>query len=381
MNETTGNRTFFPQLQSIRGIAAMMVVLSHIYGRRIAHSTFQTLKWEWIFGQIGVLGLTIFFCLSGFLITYLLLVEKKRNNRIDIPKFYIRRILRIWPLYLLLVITGHFILPFVLQKGIIEDFMPFDHFWLKSVMYLLMLPNYVFLIFNPMNPFVDITWTIGVEEQFYLVWPQLFKKTNHLVRICIFFILLQFLSELMLNSTLFSGEPSFTLKCLNKIIKAILWSNIGYFSIGAISAIIYFKAIHNTSKLLSLLVSKSFYIILSCMIICIIFNFPFKSLLLALCYSLYQLKVITTQQTSIFLSNSILKFTGKLSYGIYLFHCSFSVLFIQLFYKINLSFLSPLFLTILMYSCIILTTVFISFLLYKLYEEKFLKMKDKFSFV
>ena len=55
---------------------------------------------------MGELGVVIFFVLSGFLITYLLLAEKKEYNTIDVRKFYLRRILRIWPLYFLILSTS-----------------------------------------------------------------------------------------------------------------------------------------------------------------------------------------------------------------------------------------------------------------------------------
>lgn len=99
------NPVYFPGLNGLRAIAALAVVLSHIT---------QSLKFfnlsPYIFGtlsnggpkglSLAANGVSIFFCLSGFLITYLLLSEKKVNS-INVKKFYIRRLLRIWPLYYL----------------------------------------------------------------------------------------------------------------------------------------------------------------------------------------------------------------------------------------------------------------------------------------
>ena len=62
---------------------------------------------------IGHLAVVLFFVLSGFLITYLLLIEEKTNGRINIRDFYIRRILRTWPLYFFIIILALFILPHV----------------------------------------------------------------------------------------------------------------------------------------------------------------------------------------------------------------------------------------------------------------------------
>jgi peptidoglycan/LPS O-acetylase OafA/YrhL len=61
----------------------------------------------------GALGVNLFFVLSGFLITYLLLSEKERYGKINVLHFYMRRILRIWPLYFLMVIAGFILFPLV----------------------------------------------------------------------------------------------------------------------------------------------------------------------------------------------------------------------------------------------------------------------------
>ena len=61
--------------------------------------------------ELGRLSVTLFFVLSGFLITYLLLVEKQRSGQIAVRRFYLRRILRIWPLYFLVVLASFLLLP------------------------------------------------------------------------------------------------------------------------------------------------------------------------------------------------------------------------------------------------------------------------------
>ena len=92
MNDTLTN-VYLPGLNGLRAIAALSVVVSHI---TIALPDFGLEKiGDWGFAAHGV---TLFFTISGFLITYLLLLEKKKQ-KINIKKFYARRILRIWPLY------------------------------------------------------------------------------------------------------------------------------------------------------------------------------------------------------------------------------------------------------------------------------------------
>ena len=124
--------------------------------------------------SIGRVGMVLFFVLSGFLITYLLLVEREDRHRIDIPRFYLRRILRIWPLYFLIVGICQFLIPVKGLFGLDSIYsVTAPNFRLASLYYLLFLPNLAFLTVWPVNPLLGYTWSIGVEEQFYLLWPVL----------------------------------------------------------------------------------------------------------------------------------------------------------------------------------------------------------------
>ena len=105
-------RVFFPNLNGLRFLAVLLVVIDHVEGIRSAYS----LSSYWEVPAIPVLGQTgvdLFFVLSGFLITYLLLVEKERTGNLDFRAFYLRRTLRIWPLYYAMVVLGLFVLPHV----------------------------------------------------------------------------------------------------------------------------------------------------------------------------------------------------------------------------------------------------------------------------
>jgi peptidoglycan/LPS O-acetylase OafA/YrhL len=121
-----------------------------------------------IFGQ-GALGVNVFFALSGFLITYLLIQEARINQRIDVPRFWLRRVLRIWPLYFLVVLIGFSVIPWIKhQVG--------DHTVETSDPW-----HYVLFFSNldkaqglePASSTLTVLWSIAVEEQFYLVWPLL----------------------------------------------------------------------------------------------------------------------------------------------------------------------------------------------------------------
>ncbi|MEI6185180.1 MAG: acyltransferase, partial [Bacteroidota bacterium] len=235
--------SFFPNLQIVRGIAALLVVLNHIYSKEVFFPSIITQPFEHWFVNFGVTGLTIFFCLSGFLITNILLNQKQVTKTIHIRSFYINRILRIWPLYFFLIILGQFILPLVMESnfegGNIHSF-----FMQKSLLYLAFLPNYVFFIFQPHNPYIDVTWSIGVEEQFYLFWPHCIKKTKSVLGICITLLLLQIIAEFATTPLNAVKDSNMFYFLLNKLIKILEWSKGGYFALGAIGAIIYFNKLH-----------------------------------------------------------------------------------------------------------------------------------------
>src|SRR5574337_816257 len=93
---------YFPGFNGVRFFAAILVLVDHteLFRSYIGFDTFWADNFS---SHLGALGVTIFFVLSGFLITYLLLCERKEFNTINIRDFYLRRILRIWPLYYLIL--------------------------------------------------------------------------------------------------------------------------------------------------------------------------------------------------------------------------------------------------------------------------------------
>ena len=91
-------KIYFPNLNGLRFIAAFLVIIHHV--EQIKSISKIENFWGAIpfIGIIGKLGVILFFVLSGFLITYLLLAEENTFKKISIKKFYMRRILRIWPI-------------------------------------------------------------------------------------------------------------------------------------------------------------------------------------------------------------------------------------------------------------------------------------------
>lgn len=169
-------KVYFKNLDSIRFFAALMVFLGHAIS-----PAFDFLPIQGTFVQRfllaisnGPAGVSIFFVLSGFLITYLLISEYKSTSGISIKNFYIRRILRIWPLYFIVVLITFGIYPGL--KELVHLNTPLG----SNVLYhLLFLSNFDVINihencfgFDAMSQ--NITWSVSIEEQFYLFWPLLF---------------------------------------------------------------------------------------------------------------------------------------------------------------------------------------------------------------
>ncbi|MFY0599375.1 MAG: acyltransferase [Cyclobacteriaceae bacterium] len=94
---------YFQGLTELRGIAAVIVMISHIDQ---FHKILKTPSLSISSTGIAAHAVTLFFVLSGFLITYLLIKEKDHHQKISIQKFYMRRVLRIWPAYYLTILIG-----------------------------------------------------------------------------------------------------------------------------------------------------------------------------------------------------------------------------------------------------------------------------------
>ena len=177
----TNKPVYFKGLNGIRAIAALIVVFWHT--DQFIPDLFNTPSFG--FNKNGMAGYAVdmFFVLSGFLITYLLFVEKDKTKTIDLKKFYMRRIYRIWPLYYLAVCIVLVLIYF--------DIIPFNgnNIYHSILLYLFLLANAA-KILGLKLPFVSPLWSVGVEEQYYLIWPHIIKRTSAYLKTFILFLIL-----------------------------------------------------------------------------------------------------------------------------------------------------------------------------------------------
>lgn len=149
MRKVEDKKVYFENLNAIRCIAAFLVIVHHIE----QFKDIFNLSNYWsnpVIESIGKLGVILFFVLSVFLIFYLLFVEKEVTQTIAVKDFYLRRILRIWPLYFLIIVTSLFLLPtipFFTLEGFEKDVV-WDNLFYKIMLFVLFLPNLVLNVFG-----------------------------------------------------------------------------------------------------------------------------------------------------------------------------------------------------------------------------------------
>lgn len=162
-----------PELDVLRFFAFLVIFLDHGGGIDVHHGILHNhpiLATVLSFiNQGGAFGLSTFFFLSAFLITSLLLKERTETGTVHLRKFYMRRILRIWPLYF-----GFLFFTFALG----QVWAP-AHYSVKALLaFMFIYGNWYVLATGWMSAVVVFLWSVSVDEQFYLFWPLLLRKLS-----------------------------------------------------------------------------------------------------------------------------------------------------------------------------------------------------------
>ena len=321
---------------------------------------------------IGKLGVVLFFVLSGFLITYLLLVEEQSYKKISIKKFYIRRMLRIWPLYFIIIILALGVLPHIpifTLPGFGKEVV-YKDLGLKIFLFAIFFPNLVLSLLG-IVPYAGHTWSIGTEEQYYLIWPVIlryFKKSRLALMV---FITLAYMLIAQFLYTRFADPLPY-----KNVIKAF-WSsfNVDCMAIGGFFAILLFQK----SKILKFILNKYlFYITIIGVSILMIkgiyipyIKYEFYSVL----FGIIIINFAANDQIAISLENKPLNYLGNISYGIYMYHPIGIVLSLYLAVSINCV------TNWLLYPLSVAATIIIASVSFKFIESPFLKLKSKFSYI
>lgn len=347
-----------------------MVIIHHVEQFRFVLDLEN--NWGLPFVQVvGKLGVILFFVLSGFLITYLLLVEKKDIGNISVRSFYIRRILRIWPLYYLMVFISFFILSNIgflsynsWSGEVFNDLFP------KLALFILFLPNLALILYTPV-PFVSQSWSVGVEEQFYLIWPLLikfFKKTELLLYGVIFMYLFIKLVVIRLIAHSIGWNP--TLETFSAFISTF---NIDCMAIGGLLALYLFQK-RRVLKILFHKYTQVLTIIILIVFISLGIKIPFIHFeFYAILFGILIINLAANKTALINLENNLLRYLGKISYGLYMYHPLAIVISLKLLDSVGLN------ITIFQYILSLCVSIFFSGLSYHYYEKYFIKKKVLYS--
>lgn len=374
------NRVYFPNLNSIRFLASVLVIVHHAEMAKYWFGLPNLYNTSFVGGVFGSLGLTAFFVLSGFLITYLLLVEHERTGKIAIKDFYIRRILRIWPVYYLVVIPSLFIFPhisFLDIQGFTEHMT--EGFALKSVLYLSFLPNLAYVLYEHVS-FASQAWSVGVEEQFYLMWPVVMhlalmrkKVLNALLGVIIIYLAIKAVT--FIN---YINAP-------DKIINERIWLFWDHFSIDAMAmgGVSAYFLYYNKERALKILFNK--YLQIALYIIIAVTTVKgwvlpwFNKEVHALIFAVLILNLAANKKTVLNFEYKALNYLGKITYGLYMYHNLVIIVVLKFIMLHGIMDVSSVTGGILFHLIVFAITIPLSAISYEYFEKWFLKLKSRFA--
>lgn len=309
----------FRGLNALRFFAAFLVVLHHAESLRKDHELGH-LKDFGLFNN-GQHAVSFFFVLSGFLITYLLLKERGKTDKISVKRFYIKRVFRIWPLYFLMVIIGAIIQPYFIEWFNIPYKMPYTigETWYYFIFFV---PGMVNFFFG--SNLLEPLWSIGVEEVFYLIWAPLFNWfRKHILALLLSVIAIKFALAIW---SWYGNLPDI----VDYIIRIHQFESMAIGGLGAWLVFHYGKQVA-TSVLYAVPLQILLYGFLLFFVLFgsqmqfpvwkFLFEYPIISSLLTNGLFLYIILGVSVAEKNLFrLEYRFLSYMGEISYGIYMFH-------------------------------------------------------------
>lgn len=282
-------RSYFPALDGIRAISVLMVMSNHL------HSNFAFMR-----RTPGWAGVDVFCVLSGFLITTLLLREERKSGSVRLRAFYLRRFFRIVPVFFFVLLL------YVPVAYFGEHGMRWPAFKAALPLYLTFMQDFV-----PHEAPFSFSWTLGIEEKFYLVWPLLafilLKELRHRISLALLFLCLSAILYLCLENSsdrAFYQARSYAALALGSLLACLLAS----------------KTVLTISRFLEYVPSviPSLSIVLSLALV--YYDRKFILLLDVAVIFLLSHLLLVNSLGRIWLSSPILVWIGKRSYSMYLIH-------------------------------------------------------------
>ncbi len=370
MNQPLKDKVHFPNLDGLRFIGAFLIIVIHIENLKVVAGK-EPMAWVKDYLPIGGLDVSLFFVLSGFLITFLLLKEKDKTSTINLKKFYLRRMLKIWPLYYLIGFIGLIILPqlYIYSSG---NYSGYGNSWYSALLYGLFLPPLM------KSMAIGAAWSVRVEELFYLLWAVILRSTKKYFNVLIAIVVLGFFLR-NASAFLVHIKPILIFKIANHLCTDYRF---GCMAIGGIAAYLH---ITDRKKLLSFLYRKDLqyvvYIVLLALFIFKVhlpgFNFEVYSIF----FAFLVLNLATNEQSILCFDYPLMNYLGKISYGLYLYNPIMRIFCLAFTEKIYNRPLAGWQMNSVLYFSAIASTILISILSYEFFEKPFLRAKNRFAVI
>ena len=360
MNQSRPNHLHHPALDGIRGLAILLVLVYHNFN--FLHISY-----------FGWLGVDLFFVLSGYLITNILLNSLGQKH--FLRNFYVRRVLRIFPLY-----YGSLLALLVILPNLFPGYRAFDYFVEHQFWLWIFLQNWLFIYETPPGMgILNHYWSLAVEEQFYLVWPfviLLIKKAKPLL----YFLVIVLAMVLFLRLYVWVNQVDVS------YFNLYTFTRIDGICIGSMVALVQ----RFNRQLLS---KTTFWIVIGFAGLNFMFDFinryyhftfPYLPLVgyttFAMLFGLlvHEASAARDNLVAKIFDNGFLKFFGKISFGLYVFHWPIYLaarLPVANWWQNNFSQYSTL------VSSIVptLAAIALSVVSYHYFEKPFLSLKKRFS--
>lgn len=361
--EKKNERIYFPELDGLRFFAFLLVFIHHT-------SFFSLIPGLSILRTHGWIGVDLFFVLSAFLFTKLLIAEHDKTKKISLKKFYLRRIFRIWPIYYLYIGVAIVFAIFFLD-GSLSDYLGI------RLNGLLTFTDNIVSAYHGYNtiPLTNHLWTIGYEEQFYIFIPLiilfLVRSSYRTKAIAFGSIIILFTAARILLIQNETPHPAVWVLPITHFESIVLGIVIGFGGFDFLQKKINSLILGGTGILMFIAITFLPDIDQTTQWI----NFAY--ILVGISTSLVLFSVLNNKYLKVFFSQKIFIYLGKRSYGLYVYHRLCIVVAMKILDWTSLIPNNSLTVFILA----LIFTIIVSIFSYQIIEKPFLRLKKKFEVV
>jgi peptidoglycan/LPS O-acetylase OafA/YrhL len=354
-----------PELDALRFFAFLAVFAFHTVGLYRPETFAMHHVPAWIAETVidvargGAFGVDLFFVLSAYLITELMLREKQKTGALDVKAFYARRILRIWPLY-------YFFVPLAFAVPFLNPDHEFSIHYL--IPFLLLAGNWSLTLFGwHLGRVVIPLWSVSIEEQFYLVWPPIVARLSR-----------NQITTAAVGMLLVANAVRFW-EVARHVDPQHLWPNtfahLDSIAVGVLLSVLMNGRMPDIRNIYRMAMAASG---VTCFAVVAHFvapdlTAPITSLTVLLCYVAIVVACLAILMAfmGVNLQSRWLVYLGKISYGLYVYHMA-CIFIVRRVPALNHAFSEPISLAL---------TIAVAAVSYQILEKPFLSLKPRFTHV